>query len=111
MSSIGGSMDARFQQAQAALAGGDVDGMAALLANDPELARSRSQHSHPTLLQCLVLTMPPVSALEELIDLLARHGSELTDPLIAASGVDNLRAIVRLFDLGADIEGNGRWSP
>jgi ankyrin repeat protein len=104
-------MDARFHLAQAALAGGDVESMAALLANDRELARSKSQRSHPTLLQCLVLTMPPVPALEELIDLLARHGAELTDPLIAASGVGNLRAVVGLLDLGADIEGNGRWSP
>jgi ankyrin repeat protein len=104
-------MDARFHPAQALLAGGDVEGLATLLAHDPELAWLRSQHSHPTLLQCLVLTMPPVSALEDLIDLLARHGAELTDPLIAASGVDNLRAVVRLLDLGADIEGNGGWSP
>jgi ankyrin repeat protein len=46
-----------------------------------------------------------------MIDLLADQGAELTDPLIAASGIDNVRAIVRLLDLGASIEGNGRWSP
>ena len=63
------------------------------------------------LLQCLVLTMPPVDALERLIDLLADHGAELTDPLIAASGIGNVRAIAKLLDLGARIEGNGRWSP
>ena len=55
--------------------------------------------------------MPPVDALESLISLLADHGAELTDPLIAASGVDSVRAIERLLDLGARIEGNGRWSP
>jgi ankyrin repeat protein len=55
--------------------------------------------------------MPPVDTLERLIDLLAGHGAELTDPLIAASGIDNVRAIARLLDLGARIEGNGRWSP
>jgi hypothetical protein len=104
-------MDTRFHPAQAALADGDVESMATLLADDPDLARAKSEHSHPTLLQCLVLTMPPVASLENLIDLLAKHGAELTDPLIAASGVDNLRAVVRLLDLGADIEGNGRWSP
>jgi hypothetical protein len=104
-------MDPRFHRAQAVLSGGDVDGFKSLLAAEPELATARSQHSHPTLLQCLVLTMPPVDTLEQLIALLAQHGAELTDPLIAASGIDNVRAIVKLLDLGARIEGNGRWSP
>jgi hypothetical protein len=104
-------MDARFHPAQAALATGDVERLASLLSADPELATARSQHSHPTILQCLVLTMPPVDVLERLIDLLADHGAELTDPLIAASGIDNVRSIAKLLDLGARIEGNGRWSP
>ena len=55
--------------------------------------------------------MPPADTLESLIDLLAEHGAELTDPLIAASGMDNVRAMGKLLDLGANIEGNGRWSP
>jgi len=104
-------MDARFHPAQAALTIGGVERLASLLTADPELATARSRLSHPTILQCLVLSMPPVDALEDLIDLLANHGSELTDPLIAASGIDNLRAIARLLDLGARIDGNGRWSP
>jgi hypothetical protein len=104
-------MDARFHRAQAALAAGDVKGMASLLAADPELATAQSQHSHPTILQCLVLTMPPVDSLEDLIDLLADHHAELTEPLIAASGIDNLRAVSRLLDLGGKVDGNGRWSP
>ncbi|HEY2158105.1 MAG TPA: ankyrin repeat domain-containing protein [Isosphaeraceae bacterium] len=105
-------MDERFQPAQAALARGDVDGLASLLAAEPTLAADRSRaRDHPTLLQCLVLTMPPVDALEDLIDLLANHGAELTDPLIAASGIDNVRAVAKLLDLGARIQGNGRWSP
>src|SRR5262249_7642783 len=49
--------------------------------------------------------------LESLIDLLAASGAELTDPLIAASGIDNTRAVAKLLDLGAQIKGNGRWSP
>jgi hypothetical protein len=89
-------MDERFQPAQQALAAGDVEAMASLLAADPELATARSKRSHPTLLQCLVLTMPPVENLEKLINLLAAHGAELTGPLIAASGVDNLRAIPKV---------------
>ncbi len=104
-------MDPRFHAAQAALASGDVEGLASLLDEEPRLASARSQVSHPTLLQCLVLTMPPVENLESLIDLLAEHGAELTDPLIAASGMDNVRAMGKLLDLGAGIEGNGRWSP
>ena len=104
-------MDPRFHPAQTALAGGDLEGLASILAADPELATARSQCSHPTLLQCLVLTMPPVDALEDLINLLAMNGAELTDPLIAAGGIDNVRAVARLLDLGANIEGNGRWSP
>lgn len=54
--------------------------------------------------------MPPVDSLEELIDLLADHGAELTDPLVAACGIGNTRAVAKLLDLGAKIEGNGRWS-
>jgi ankyrin repeat protein len=104
-------MDARFHAAQAALAAGNVERLASLLDDDPELATARSEHSHPTLLQCLVLTMPPVDGLETLIGLLADRGAELTDPLIAASGINNVRAIAKLLDLGARIEGNGLWSP
>jgi len=104
-------MDTRFHPAQDALASGDVERFAELLNTDTGLAVARSHVSHPTLLQCLVLTMPPVDTLETLIDLLADHGAELTDPLIAASGIDNLRAVTKLLDLGARIEGNGRWTP
>ncbi|HEV3167231.1 MAG TPA: ankyrin repeat domain-containing protein [Isosphaeraceae bacterium] len=104
-------MDARFHPAQAALAVGDTERLASLLVGDPGLATARSQCDHPTILQCLVLTMPPVDNLEDLIDLLAEHSAELTDPLVAASGIDNVRAMARLLDLGAQIEGNGRWSP
>ena len=57
--------------------------------------------------------MPPVETLESLVELLAAHGAELTGPLIAASGVNNLRAIRKLLDLGARIDGDGEggWSP
>jgi hypothetical protein len=103
-------MDPRFHLAQAALASGDVERFKSLLTAEPDLATARSKRSHPTLLQCLVLTMPPVDKLEQLIDLLAGHGAALTDPLIAASGIDNLRAIAKLLDLGGCIEGTGRWS-
>jgi len=58
-----------------------------------------------------VLTIPPVDTLENLVDLLADHGAELTDPLIAASSMNNVRAVTKLLDKGAQIDGNGRWSP
>ncbi|CAN5277472.1 hypothetical protein BH10PLA2_BH10PLA2_09280 [soil metagenome] len=104
-------MDARFHQAESALSSGDAKTFAYILDREPDLATAYSHCSHPTLLQCLVLTMPPVAALEQLIALLAERGAELTDPLIAASGVDNVRAVTALLDRGGRIEGNGRWSP
>lgn len=105
-------MDKRFHPAQAALAAGDVATLASLLAADPGAAAAvSSANDHPTLLQCLVLSMPPVDRLEDMIDLLADHGAELTDPLIAACGCNNERGATKLLDRGARIEGNGRWSP
>ncbi len=104
-------MEPRFLPAQAALAAGDANRLRAILATNPGLAAEQSRISHPTLLQCLVLIMPPGDRLEELAEILVACGAELTDPLIAASSVANLRAIAKLLDFGADIEGNGRWSP
>jgi ankyrin repeat protein len=104
-------MDARFRPAETAINAGDFDLVAALLDADPGLATARSTCSHPTLLQCLVLVSPPPETLEQLIRLLKDHGAELTNPLIAAACMDNVRAIKELLDLGAAINGNGRWSP
>ena len=104
-------MDSRFHLAQYALAEGDVEGMTRLLATDPTLATAKSERSHPTLMQCLVLYSPPTDSIERLIDLLADYGSEVTDPLIAAASMGNVRAVAKLLDRGADIEGNGLWSP
>jgi uncharacterized protein len=103
-------MDPRFHPAQAALAAGDLQALTKLFAADPELATALSSQSHPTLLQCLVLTMPPVDNLEALIDYLVDHGAELSGPLIAAAGINNVRAITKLLDCGACIAGNGHWS-
>jgi ankyrin repeat protein len=104
-------MDARFRLAEIALNAGDFDRVAAILKAEPELATARSSRSHPTLMQCLVLVNPPPEKLEPLIRLLAGYGSELTDPVIAAACMGNVRAISLLLDLGARIDGNGRWSP
>ena len=49
-------MDARFHPAVAAIKQGDLEQLRALMRQDPALASSRSTTSHPTLLQCLVLS-------------------------------------------------------
>ena len=104
-------MDERFRAAQAAIQDGNLVQFESLLAVDPSLATERSRCSHPTLLQCLVLTVTEPPHLEGSIRALAARGAELTDPLIAACGVDNVRAAAALLDLGANLEGNGKWSP
>jgi ankyrin repeat protein len=104
-------MDPKFRSAEEALNAGDLDRFTAILSREPELATARSTCSHPTLLQCLVLVKPEPPALERLIHLLADPGAELTGPLIAAACIDNVRAVNELLDLGAGIEGDGRWSP
>jgi hypothetical protein len=104
-------MDERFRAAQAAIDDANLVLFESLLAGDPGLATARSRCSHPTLLQCVVLTISEEPHLEASIRALAENGAELTDPLIAACGVDNVRAAAALLDLGANIEGNGRWSP
>src|SRR5947209_4915744 len=104
-------MDPRFYAAEVALAAGDLAELSALFGADPDLATARSSSSHPTLLQCLVLTMPPVDDLEAIMDFLADRKAELTGPLVAACGVNNVRAVAKLLDRGARIDGDGRWSP
>ncbi len=104
-------MDEQFRVAQAAIHDGNLVLLESLLAGDPGLATARSRCSHPTLLQCLVLTISEQPHLEGSIRALAEGGAELADPLIAACGVDNVRAAAVLLELGANIEGNGKWSP
>ncbi len=104
-------MDARFLPARKLMIEGDAEGLKRLLAAEPELATARSSCSHPTLMQCLVLDGRGNSQLESMIKLLASHGSPLTDPLIAAASADNPLGIATLLDLGAEIDGNGHWSP
>jgi ankyrin repeat protein len=104
-------MDPLFQPVEAAIIAHDDAAVASILAANSGLATARSESSHPTILQCLVLTNPPLDTTESLIELLASQGAELTDPLIAAASANNPRALHKLLDLGAEIEGNGQWSP
>ena len=104
-------MDPRFRPAQQTLIRGDVEALRELLVRDSDLATARSSCDHPTLMQCLVLSSPVVDSLEQLVQTLAEHRAEPIGPLIAAAGVNNVRAVTMLLDLGAAIEGNGRWSP
>lgn len=104
-------MDDRFHPLQAAIQEGDLDRFESLLNANPELATARSPKSHPTLLQALVLCVKDHPLLERSIKALADRGAELTDPLIAACSPDNVKAAAALLDLGANIEGNGNWSP
>ena len=104
-------MEARFRPAQTALRKGNLQSLNELLASEPDLATAHSSCDHPTLMQCLVLDSPVHANLESMIRTLAEHGSELTNPLIAAASIDNVRAVSELIDLGGNIEGNGVWSP
>ena len=104
-------MDPKFRAAEAAINAGDIDRLTGILTAEPGLATGHSECSHPNLMQCLVLVNPPPENLERLIQLLADFGSEVTNPLIAAACIDNVRAIKALLDLGASIEGHVRWSP
>ena len=49
-------LDAKFHPAIVAIKLDDLERLRALVRQDPTLATSRSSTSHPTLLQCLVLS-------------------------------------------------------
>ena len=104
-------MDARFYSAVSAIKSGDLAGLRAQLAADPDLATARSSCSHPTLLQCLVLEAAEVPNQVELLQALLAAGAEIEAPLVAAASVDNVVAVAALLDAGASAEGAGGWSP
>jgi len=110
-STKGTLMDPRFYPAVAAIKAGDLARFRTLLRADPSLATARSLKSHPTLLQCVVLDGYEVPNSIEMAQLLIDAGAEVDEPLIAASSMDNLEAVLVLLDAGAAINGNGTWSP
>lgn len=104
-------VDENFGPAALAIYAGDMDGLGALLLEDPGLATRTSSVSHPTLLQlvaCEAAQLPrPVDAARVLVE----AGSATTWPLVSAAGCGSASIVEFLLDAGADIEGDGSWTP
>ena len=104
-------MNAKFHPAMKAIQSDDLEKFKELIAADPSLATTRSTRSHPTLLQCVVLDGKDKPNNVEMAKVLIDAGAELTEPLGAASSIDNRAVAELLLDRGAAIDGNGGWSP
>jgi len=104
-------MDPRFHPAIAAIKTGDLEGLRELIRRDPALATSRSSTSHPTLLQCLVLSGKDAPNKLEMARLLVDSGAELNGPLGACGSCGNVEIAELLLDSGAAVNGTGGWSP
>ncbi len=104
-------MDAKFHPAIAMIKSGDLEGLRALLHEDPSLATTRSSKSHPTLLHCLALEALDVPNKVEMAQVLIDAGAEINGPLGAAACIDNVEIAALLLDRGAAIESTGSWSP
>jgi ankyrin repeat protein len=104
-------MDKKFHPAIVAIKAGDLEGLKALVSDDPTLATGRSSRSHPTLLQCLALEAIEVPNQVELAQVLVNAGAELNEPLVACGSCDNPDVAAFLLDRGAAIDGLGGWSP
>lgn len=104
-------MDEIFGPAALAIYAGDVDGLGSLLVDCPDLATQRSSVGHPTLLQlvaCEAEQLPnPVDAASVLVE----AGSATTWPLVSAAGCGSASIVEFLLDAGADIDGDGSWTP
>lgn len=104
-------MDAKFHPAIRAIKSGDLEGLRALLNQDPFLATARSSRSHPTLLQCLALDAVNVPNKVEMAQLLIDAGADINGALGAAACIDNVEITALLLNSGAAINGVGSWSP
>src|SRR5688572_5697992 len=105
------SMDAKFHPAIRAIKSGDLEGLRALLDQDPSLATAHSSRSHPTLLQCLALEALEVPNKVEMAKLLIDGGADINGALGAAACIDHVEIANLLLDSGAEINGKGSWSP
>jgi ankyrin repeat protein len=104
-------MDPRFHPAMVAIKTDDVERFRTLVQQDPTLATSRSSTSHPTLLQCLVLSGNNLSNKLEMARILVQAGADLNGPLVACGSCDNVEVAEFLLDSGAAVNGTGGWSP
>src|SRR5882672_5296552 len=104
-------MDSKFHPAIAKIKSGDLDGLRAILTDDPSLATARSSKSHPTLLQCLALEAVDVPNKVQLAQLLIDADAEINGPLGAAASINNVEIAALLLERGAAINGPGSWSP
>jgi len=104
-------MDPKFHPAIVAIKLDDLHRFRTLIQDDPTLATQRSSTSHPTLLQCLVLSGKNLTNKIEMARLLIAAGSELNGPFGACASCDNIEVGTLLLDSGAAIDGTGGWSP
>jgi ankyrin repeat protein len=104
-------VDPKFHPAMAAIKLGDLERFSTLVRQDPTLATSRSSTSHPTLLQCLVLSGKNLSNKLDMAKVLIDAGSDLNEPLVACGSCDNADVAQLLLDSGAMADGTGGWSP
>ena len=104
-------MDAKFHPSMRSIKAGDLEGLRALLNEDPSLATARSSRSHPTLLQCLALEAINLPNKVEMAQLLIDFGADFNGALGAAAGIDNVEIVRLLLDRGAAVNGTGSWSP
>jgi len=104
-------MDTNFHPAIRAIKSGDLDGLSALIKQDPSLAVARSTTSHPTLLQCLTLDATDVPNKVEMAEVLLDAGADLNGALGAAASINNVEIAKLLLDRGAAVNGTGGWAP
>ena len=97
-----------MQSTETIIQAGDVQGLKALINQDSQL---NTVEGLTETLQYLVLAANHVANKVELAQMLIQAGAQLTAPLIAAGGVDNVAVAEALLDAGAPIDGDGYWSP
>ncbi|MBX2799986.1 MAG: ankyrin repeat domain-containing protein [Myxococcales bacterium] len=104
-------MDAVFHPAVAAILTDDLDGLSALLDDDPSLVSRRSSCSHPTLLQMVACEAGRLPNAEAAARILVDAGAPLAEPLMAAASVDAREVLRFLLSRGAALDGHGPWRP
>jgi ankyrin repeat protein len=108
-------MDKKFKPAVDAIKSGDVGALKGLLDRNPSLATERSRHSHPTLLQFLVLEGADFPNKIEMAKALIDAGAGINGSVVAAASINNVELAKLLLDRGAAINGVGsggrNWSP